>query len=173
MENLQHTISHIWNTFVTSNLFNFTVFIAVFVWIFKKFNLMGLLESVPKKIAEIIDAAKKTRDEAKKELGEAEKSVENLADELNIIIHDATKSAEVIGEKLLEDAKKQVENIESNTVKVIKAEEKVLISKLTRSASLASIQVARNHITKTLEQSPELHEQYINESIDSLDRLNF
>ena len=62
---------------------------------------------------------------------------------------------------------------ESTAAKIINAEEKMLISKLTRSAPVASVEVAKKHITKTLEHNPNLHEQYINQSIDSLDRLNF
>ena len=173
LENLQNTISHIWNVFVTSNLFNFTVFVAVFVWIFKKFNLMGLLESVPQKIAYMIETAKKAKEDAKKELGEAEKAVENLTAEIDSIIQDAEKSAEVIAKKLLEDAKKQVTNIEGNVFKIVNAEEKMLISKLTRGASTASVKVATSHIQNALAQNPELHDKFINESIDSLDRLNF
>jgi len=173
MENIIHIVSHIWNVFVTSNAFNFAVFIAIFALIFKRFNLSAIIVAAQNKVADMIDDAKKARAAAKLELFEAEKSTANLYNELQSIIHDAEKSAKVIGEKIIEDAHKLVENIEQNTVKVIDAESKMLISKLTKTASKASVEVAKSHVAKALEQNPNLHDKYINESIDSLDKLNF
>ena len=173
MEKILPTIAHIWQVFVSSNLFNFTVFVIIFAFIFKKINIKNMLEALQQKVIDLIEAAKSSREAAHSLLKEAEKSVENLDSELKVIIDDASKSAEMIGEKLLAEAKKQAQNIETNAVKVINAEEKMLTSKLTRNASKASVEIAKGHIAKSLELNPSLHEKYINESIDSLDRLNF
>lgn len=173
MENLIPTISHIWNVFVTTNFFNFTVFIAIFVWIIKKFNLKAIVEAAQKKIADAIDDAKKIKNAARLELHEAEAATANLGNELKSIIKEAEKNAEAIGGKILEDAQKFAESINQNSFKVIDAESKMLISKLTKSASKASVAVAKSNVIKALELNPSLHEKYINESIDSLDKLNF
>lgn len=167
------TISKIWNIIVESNTFNFIVFALIFVWILKKINIKEIINSLQQKIIKIIDEAKKEHEDAQNELLNAEKAVENLGVELKNIVDDAHKSAEVIGEKILNEAKKQIASIESNAKKVIEAEEKLLISKLTKSTSQASIETAKLHIKNVLEQTPTLHEKYINESIDELDRLNF
>ena len=166
-------LSHIWTVFVKSNAFNFVVFVLIFAWIIKKFNFKGMFEALQKKIADIIEEAKRTKAEAQQELITAEKEVENLPQVLNEIIQDAEKSANVIGEKILNEAKKQIESIESNAVKVIEAEEKLLISKLTKNTSKVSVEIAKSHVESVLEQTPSLHEKYINESIEELDRLSF
>lgn len=167
------TISNIWQAFVTSNALNFVIFVAVFGWIFKKANLKGMLESFGQKIADMLEAAKKAREEAHLKLSDVKKSVENLPQELEKMETEASKSAEVIEKRLLEEAQKQAEQIKSNALKVIEAEEKKLTSTLTKKASKASVEVAKGHITSVLAQNPQLHEKYINESIDELDRLNF
>lgn len=166
-------ISRIWNIIVESNTFNFIIFALIFVWIFKKIDIKSIIHSLQQKIIKMLDEVKKEHEDAKNELFNAEKAVENLGEELKIIVDDATKSAKVIGEKILTEAKKQIESIESNAKKVIDAEEKLLISNLTKNTSQASVEAAKSHIKTVLEQTPTLHEKYINESIDELERLNF
>lgn len=167
------TISKIWSIIVESNTLNFIIFVMLLGLILKKVNIAGAISALQQKIVKIIDEAKKERDDAHHELIQAEKAVENLGEELKVITEEAQKSAKVLGEKILNEAKKQVEDIEQNAKKVIDAEEKLLISNLTKSTSQLSVETAKSHITGVLEQTPTLHEKYINESIDELDRLNF
>lgn len=171
MGNLQQTILHIWNIFVTSNLFNFVIFIAIFAVIFKKIDFQGMLDGAKQKVIAFIDAAKKEKEEASQELEKAQNAVANLDSELNGIIEDAKKSAKVISEKIFNEAEAQIASIESNALKIIGAEEKLLIAKLSKTASKASIELAKAHIGKVLEETPSLYEKYIDESINELDRL--
>lgn len=166
------SIQNIWNTIVYSNTFNFVVFVLILAWIAKKINVANIIATLQAKIIKLIEDAKKEHAEATNKLSEAEKAVEKLPEELKEIVDDAHKSAEVISQKILSEAQKQIENIESNAQKVIEAEEKMLISNLTKNTSKASVEAAKNHIQNVLVQTPTLHEKYINESIDELDRLN-
>lgn len=167
------TIPHIWNIIVESNTFNFLIFVMLIGLIMKKVNVAEAISSLQQKIVKIIEESKKNRDDAHSELLQAEKAVENLDSELNEIVNDAQNSAKVLGEKILTEAQKQVEDIESNAQKVIDAEEKLLISNLAKQTSKQSVENAKSHITNVLTETPTLHEKYINESIDELDRLNF
>jgi len=173
MTDLITKISHIWQIIVSSNTLNFVIFIMCFVWLFKKIDMKGMISSLHEKIVTTIELAKIKKEEASKRLNEVEQKVKSLPEELESIIVDAKKGAEIIEKKLLEDVLKQAEGIKTNAQRVIEAEEKMLASKLTYKASKASVKIATNHIHKTLESNPALHEKYINESIDSLDRLNF
>lgn len=166
-------ILKIWNIIVNSNTFNFIIFIALFALILKKINIKSIIGSIQEKVVKILDEAKRNKEEALNLLKNAEKAVENLPQELNAIVNDAQKSAEVISKKILSEAEKQIESIESNAKKVIEAEEKLLISNLTKNTSQASVESAKTHIKNTLSETPSLHEKYINESIEELDRLNF
>lgn len=166
------TISHIWNTIVESNTFNFVIFVLLIGLIMKKVNIAAAISGLQQKIVKIIDEAKQENANALDALNHAEKAVENLGTELKEIIEDAQKSANVLESKILNEAQKQVEDIENNARKVIEAEEKLLISKLSKQTSQESVEAAKSHITNILGETPTLHEKYINESIDELDRLN-
>lgn len=173
MEHSAMTIGNIWQTIVASNTFNFVLFVLIFVWIFKKIDIKGLFDSLHQKIVEILETAKKTKEDAHLELKDVEDSVKNLPKELEEIIEDAQKSSKVIEQKLLDEAKKQVEQIKSNAKKVIEAEEKMIKSVLTHKASKDSVEKAKVKVSSQLQTNPDLHEKYINASIDELDRLNF
>ncbi len=99
-------ILHIWDVIVKSNTFNFIIFVLIIAWVFKKIDVKGMISSLQIKILEMIEAAKKTKEEAKDQLLNAEKAVENLGQELKIIIDDATRSAEIVSEKILSEAEK-------------------------------------------------------------------
>lgn len=167
------TISRIWGTIVESNTFNFVIFVAIIALVLKKAKIGDAIVALQQKIIKIIEEAKKNRDDAHSEFLQAEKAVENLGADLKEIVSDAENSAKVLGEKILNEAKKQVEDIENNAKKVIEAEEKLLISNLSKQTSKQSVEAAKSHITNVLTETPTLHEKYINESIDELDRLNF
>lgn len=173
MENFQSTLIYAWNLIVESNLFNFIIFIILFALIFKKFDIKGLLESARQKVINFIELSKQEKEEALSKLTKAQSSIANLENELKVIIDDAGKSAEIIKEKILTEAQKQLESIESSAEKFILAEEKQLVAKLAKTTSKASVEVAKAHISNVLNETPTLHEKYINESIDELDRLNF
>lgn len=166
-------IYHIWNIILHSNTFNFVVFVLILAYIAKKVNIKAAITALQEKIIKIIEDAKKEKNEALVLLSKAQKEVENLPSVVDSMIQDAQKSAEVISEKLLSQAKAQLESIEANAQKVIEAEEKMLADKLRKSASLSSVDSAKKHIESVLTQTPSLHEKYINESIDEIDRLNF
>lgn len=166
-------ISEIWNRIVESNTFNFIIFVAILAFIFKKIDVGSIITALQQKIIKIIETAKKERAEAEDELSKAEKSVENLGQELKVIMDDAQKSAETIEKKILVEAQSLIENIEANAKKIISAEEKLLVSNLTKSTAKISVEQAKNNIKGVLDSTPTLHEKYINQSIDELDRLKF
>ena len=166
-------INHIWNTIIYSNTFNFVVFVAILIYVAKKINIGAAITALQEKIIKIIEDAKKEKNESITLLSNAQKEVENLPSVLDSMIKDAQKSAEVISEKLLSQAKIQLENIEANAQKVIEAEEKMLADKLRKNTSLSSVNSAKKHIENVLAQTPSLHEKYINDSIDEIDRLIF
>ncbi len=165
--------THIWNSIVESNAFNFILFVLILAWIFKKINVAAMISALQGKIIKLLDEVNQNHANAKSEFHNATKAVENLDVELKTIIEEASKSAKVIGDKILDEAQKQIETIETNAQKVIDAEEKLLISKLAKTTSKASIKIAKDNIVQVLEQTPTLHDKYIDESIDELDRLSF
>jgi F0F1-type ATP synthase membrane subunit b/b' len=166
--------SHIWNSIVVQdNVFNFVIFVALFVWLFQKIHIGSLIASIQQRIVALLDETKKNKEASVLELKKANCAIANISAEMDEIIEEAQKSAKVISLKITDEAKQQVLSIAHNSKKIIEAEEKKLISKLTKNASTASVKVAEKQIEKALIENPALHEKYINESIEELDRLKF
>lgn len=160
-----------WETILHSNAFNFVIFVIIIAIICKKTDVAGMIAGLQEKVRQVIETAKKEREQALLKLEESEKAVANVENEVSTIMKDAEHTADVLSNKIKEDAQKQVENIKNNASKIIEAEEKVLHAKLLNKASKASLEVAEKHIKETLKENEALHERYINESINELDRL--
>ena len=65
----------------------------------------------------------------------------------------------------------QIENIKSNILKVINAEEKSLSAKLTQDTVNNSIELAKQNIINKLNENPDLHNKFIDDSINEIDRV--
>ena len=65
----------------------------------------------------------------------------------------------------------QIENITSNILKVINAEEKSLSAKLTQDTVNNSIELAKQNIINKLNENPDLHKKFIDDSINEIDRV--
>lgn len=164
--------SEIWNLIVKSNTFNFILFVLIFAVIFKKINISEIISSMQAAIIKLIEAARSARDEAFKSLKESENSARFVGGEVAKIMMESENTAKALEEKIRTDAEKQVENIASNAEKLIIAEERLIKNSLSRKAALASMEIAKQHIVSVLENNQNLHEKFINESIDALDRLS-
>lgn len=162
----------IFNEYIlNTNVLNFLILVLIIAFCVIKFDLKGVLTSMQNKIANIIDEVKQNKLNSEKALKDAKDAVKNLSSDIEKINADAKDSAKTISEKILQDAKVQVESIEKNADKVISAEEKQIVADLIKEVSKVSVDKARENITNILSDNIEMHEKYINESIDKLDGL--
>jgi F0F1-type ATP synthase membrane subunit b/b' len=157
-----------WEYFVHSNAFNFTIMVLILAWIIRKAGLATLLESVKTGVAGTIDKSKKEKNAARKELRTAQKSVENVAFEVKSLLKQAKAQAQTLAAKILEATGDKVKQIEAGVKKAVDAEEKAISSRLTNIAAQQSVELAKADILARLKKNPKLHEQFINESIESL-----
>ena len=163
-----NTIGQIWNFIVTSNFFNFVVMVIILAWIVKKTNLAAALENVKNNIKNTIAKAEEEKASGEKELLAAQKSVENLESEIKTKIEFAEKQAEKIAKNIALETEKKVENIKNNIERALTAEEKTISARLSKKTASASSELAKRHIKSILEAHPQLHEKYINQSIEEL-----
>ena len=97
--------------------------------------------------------------------------IEKLPQDIKNLEQTSKEKVEVFKDKIDENAQKAIFNIEKNIDKVVSIEEKKISNLLTEKTSLASIELAKQHIEKMLEQNPELHNKFIQNSIDELDKV--
>lgn len=167
MENL----IHIWNTIVASNTFNFVVMLFILGWVVKKFALKSSLENLQNKVEQTIQTSEKEKEIGILTLENAQKSVENLDDEIAENLDQAKSQAENLAKEILEKAENKVKQFELNIEKAVVSEEKQISARLMSDTAKKSSELAKDKIEKLLEDHPELHEKFINESLTELDRI--
>ena len=162
------TFIKIWNTILTSNLFNFVLMIVLLGWLIEKFDIAGSIEKGRKSIEDKILNSKKEHEIALNELYKTQEKEVEVDKEILDIIDNSAKNAVLVGEQIIKDAQIQSENYVKTTQKAIKTNLEKLRLDLTNDTAQKAIDKARNHIEKMLKEDRKLHIKYINESIDQL-----
>ncbi len=160
-----------WNLIVESNTFNFVVLILIFAILFKKINLEATIEKIRLEIVNTIDNAKKEQEDARNKLTGAQKAIEHIEDDIKGRLKEASQRADGISKQISENTDAQVKLIEKNIERVITAEEKTLSAQMSEKAIKSSVAIAQEQIKRMLEANPDLHNKYIDESIENLDKV--
>ncbi len=157
-----------WKLIVESNTFNFAVLLLIFALLFKKLNISDTVEKIKQNIIKSIEDAKLEREQAKQKLTEAQNSVEHVEEEIKERLQDASIRAKGLAKQIQNETSLKVKLIEKNIERVIEAEEKTLSSQMSDKALQSAISLAKEHITKTLAENPDLHNKLIEESIGEI-----
>ena len=151
-----------------TNLFNFVIFLSILIFLFKKIDVVGMLENMKNAVIENIEASKTSKSESETHLKEIEEKVSHIEEEIDGIIKKSEQNAKLVGEKIIEDANHTVESIKDNSKKLVENKSALLKNDILKRASEASIEVARNHIVNDLNNNYDLHQRLIDESLDAL-----
>lgn len=152
-----------------TNLFNFIIFAGIIAYLFVKLDVIDVLQKGTAAVAEKIDSSASAKEESETNLKTIEDKVSNLEEEVSDIIKKSEFNAEYVGKQIIAEAGKSAENIKNNTLKLIENRTEVLINDIMRRASLASVEVAKQHIIKQLAENEELHSKLIDESIEAIE----
>ena len=168
MENFNAFIDYIART----NLFNFVIFLSIIIFLVKKVNVSAKLEASQNVIKETIDNSEETKLESEKRLSSIEDAIAHIEEEIESIVQKSEENAKLVGEKILQDAEKTALVIQENTSKALENSRTILKNELLKRASLASVEVAKNHIINELSWNQGLHDKLIDESVDALEEIN-
>ena len=151
-----------------TNLFNFIIFLSILIFLFKKIDVVGMLENMKNAVIENIEASKTSKSESETHLKEIQEKVSHIEEEIDGIIKKSEQNAKLVGEKIIEDANHTVESIKDNSKKLVENKSALLKNDILKRASEASIEVARNHIVNELNNNYYLHQRLIDESLEAL-----
>ena len=151
-----------------TNLFNFVIFLSILIFLFKKIDVVGMLENMKNAVIENIEASKTSKSESETHLKEIQEKVSHIEEEIDGIIKKSEQNAKLVGEKIIEDANHTVESIKDNSKKLVENKSALLKNDILKRASEASIEVARNHIVNELNNNYDLHQKLIDESLEAL-----
>lgn len=151
-----------------TNLFNFVIFLSILIFLFKKIDVVGMLENMKNAVIENIEASKTSKSESETHLKEIQEKVSHIEEEIDGIIKKSEQNAKLVGEKIIQDANHTVESIKDNSKKLVENKSALLKNDILKRASEASIEVARNHIVNELNNNYDLHQKLIDESLEAL-----
>lgn len=162
-----------WDLIVKSNTFNFAILVMIFAIVTSKLNLGEKIENIKNEIVKSIENAKSEKERAAEFLSNTRKDVANVENEVQERLEKAAIHAKNTADTILEEACKKASRFEQGISRTIEAEEKTISAALSKQTARAAIELAKEHIIKTMDENPELHNKFISDSIDELDRIKF
>ena len=130
-----------------------------------------LLGICRKEIKTYVDNSSQEKESAKKELDEINEKIKHLPDEIADIKQSAENNIRGIEKRINEEIEEKKKDIENNAKRILGLETKKFKSRLSGILSQASIDLAKNNALEQLNNNRELHDRYINEAIDEIDRI--
>ena len=159
------------NYILHSNIINFIIMLYILYVIVKKVNLGKSFDSSITEIEAGIKKSDKEKAKSKKVLKEAKKLIDGLPQDIETLEQNSADKIKVFKEKIEENTQKTIFDIEKNVDRAVSIEEKKISNLMTEKTSHNSMELAKQHILKRLEENPELHNQFILNSLDELDKV--
>lgn len=160
-----------WSLIVQSNTFNFAILAIIIAVVCVKIDLPNVIEKIKEDIALAIENANYEKQSAEKELRKAKKLVKNTDQEIDEKINHAKKNAKLLSDEIKKNTELSIQHIKENVDRVIKAEEKKIHAELTYKTIQSSIELAKENIVAKLDGNIELHNEFIEKSIQELDKI--
>ncbi len=161
-----------WNLILESNLINFIVVFVIMAYIIKKINVGDKIENVRKTIKSYVDESSNEKAAAEKELSQIQAKIEHLQDDIKDIEATAQNNIKGFENKIQEEIYEKKKDIDKNAERILNLETKNFKDKLSSVLSEASINLVRKNAIEQLKNNRELHNKYINEALEGIDKIN-
>ncbi len=154
-----------------SNVINFILMLVVLGLIVKKLNLgKSFDESIS-----VVECGIKKSDEEKtasqSKLKEAKALIDRLPEDVAELKKAAEEKGEIFKSEIEGNAQKSILSFEKNIDATLDVEEKKISNVLTDKTIAASVELAKVQIQRLLNENPELHNKFISDSLDELDKV--
>lgn len=165
-------MSDILHLLIHSNTLNFLIVLAILVVIFVKLNLKEKIEVLRDEIRTYVDTSVQEKNVAEKKLLLIKEKIEKLPETIEDIKKSTENSVKSIGEKIRADIEEQKQDIANSAERIFNLETKKFKQKLIATLSEKSVEIARDNAVNQLKENAQLHNKYIDNAIDELDRIS-
>ena len=155
----------------TSNVINFIIMLFILGWIIRKFSIVGMFDKGISAVEAGIIKSDEEKQMSQTELRSAKAVLESLPNEVQLIKKTNASKIDAFRNRIEESTHKTVFDIEQNIGRAVSIEEKNLSNLLIEKTSRASLELAKQHINRMLSENPDLHNKFISDSLDELDRM--
>ncbi len=156
---------------IKTNTVNFIIVLALIIFLFIKLNFKQKIEDLRTEIKTYVETAENEKTQAEKKLAEIKDKVSKLPDEIEDIKISAEKSTVSIASKIHSEIEEQKQDISNNAQRIFNLETKKFKAKLNTLLSEKSIELAQENALNQLNSNKDLHNKYIDNAIDELDRI--
>ncbi len=147
--------------------------VALFAVVLWKIDAKKAFETMRDEIKKVVEKSENEKKLALIELEHTKDDLKKLPKELDKIIDDAKKSAVNIAKDIEVKGNEEIKKIQLLGRKSIKFEEKRFHERLASMTSNAAVDLARENVISELSQKAELHNKFIDDALNELDRVNF
>lgn len=155
----------------TSNTINFAIMAILLGVIIKKLHLSTAFEKSIEAIKNQISNSETEKANSSKILGKNKDLIEKLPNELEEMEKTSQSKLTAFEEKIEDNTRKTIENLVLTTDRIKTIEEKKVSNLLTHCTSKEALELAKSRICELLEKNPEMHNDFIQQSIDELDKV--
>lgn len=155
----------------TSNSINFLIMLMIFGWIIKKINLNKIFEQMKETVVNNITLSDKQKDDSNKKYKEAEELLKNLPEDVKILEKNCKEKISVFETQLEKKTQNSIDIINSNITKNLTIDEKILSNNITGLTAKESIKKAKVNLINLLKENNDLHNKFIQNSLDELEKV--
>lgn len=164
-------MSEFFQILIQSNTINFLIVLALIVYLIKKLNVNQKIEEIKCEVENYVNDSDKEKVSAERALENIEVEIKKLPEITEEIKKSADKSIKGIDEKLQRDIKNQKTDIQNNAERILQLEIKKFKSGLSNVLSEKSVEIAQKNAQKQLQENSNLHNVYIDNAIEEIDRI--
>ncbi len=164
-------MSDILQLLIQTNTLNFLIVLFLIIFLVMKLNLKEKIEVLRSEIKDYVDASTNEKEQSDKDLEIIKKKVDKLPLVIEKIQKSTENSVKNLGEKIKNEIEEQKKDIENNAERIFNLETKKFKEKLTSLLSEKSVEIARENALNQLNQNNDLHNKYIDNAIDEIDRI--
>lgn len=164
-------ILSILKTLAESNTINFIIMLVILGMIVRKIHLNDSFQSVADKIQNNIETSEKTKQNSQDNLVKSQKKMEELPNELAALEQTSASKIKAFEDNIAITTQKTITDLTQSIKKVMAIEEKKLSNHIKEKTSQDSIDLAKTKIIDILRKNPDLHNQFIQQSLDELDKV--
>ncbi len=155
-----------------SNTINFIIMLGILAVIVIKMNLKASMDTSISNVAGIIKKSDDAKSESITKLEKSKAEIEKLPTDIENLKKEAKVKADVFKKQIENSSSEEISNIKNSVSRVMSIEEKKISNDLQKKTVEESILMAEKNIKRMLSENSDLHRQFIQESLDELDKVN-
>ncbi len=153
-----------------SNIINFLIMLGILYWICKKIDIKKGLDNAIKSVRLNIEKSEDEKSESQDRLNIEISKNEKLPSELKQLDAQTEEKSRMLKSQIESETQKSIENLKKNISKIVESEEKTLSGKISQETVTLSLDGAKDNILNLLNSNPQLHEKFIYQSLEELEK---